>query len=208
MEKIKLILHKRHIDYLLAFFGYFIISLLVLGQILLSPGTIGLFHDWFIAPFHEMNESWAKGGLYKWDPQIGNKVYDTDWIVRATLLSLTFLGREALSKVRLVLTISLSGFGAFCLGRQLKLSWYGSFTVGILYIFTPVVFTRIVAGHVYYLTAYFLSPLILASFLKGKQENNYRHFIIAGLLLSFAVIQLQFLILIFIILLIFSFVDI
>ena len=83
-----------------------------------------------------------------------------------------------------------------------------SFAAGVLYIFSPIIFSRIVAGHIYYLIAYFLSPLILASFLKGKEENNNRYFIISGLILSFAVIQLQFLVMVFIILLIFTVVDI
>ena len=100
--------------------------------------------------------------------------------------------------------MTLSGFGAFCLGRRLKLSWYASFAAGILYIFSPIIFTRIVAGHLYYLIAYFLTPLILSNFLQGKEENNKKYFIIAGLLLSFAVIQIQFLVMVFVILLIFT----
>ena len=154
-----------------------------------------------------MNEYWADKGLYVWDSQIGNKVYSTDWIFRVTLLSMPFLGGEILSKGLLILSITLSGFGAFCLGKRLQLNSYVSFAAGILYVFSPIIFTRIVAGYIYYLIAYFLSPLILANFLKGKEENSKRYFIIAGLLLSFAVIQLQFLVMIFFILLIFALVD-
>jgi hypothetical protein len=64
---------SKHYDYLIALLAYFVISLIVLGEILLSPGTIGFFHDWFIGPYYEMNELWAKSGLYKWDSIIGNK---------------------------------------------------------------------------------------------------------------------------------------
>jgi hypothetical protein len=200
-------LKTKYFEYLAALSIYFIVALLVLGGTLLSEGTIGFFRDWFIGPYHEMNKSWANKGVFIWDSQIGNKVYDTDWIIRLTLLPLPYMGGEALSKGLLILCITLSGFGAFCLGKRLKLNTYVSFAAGILYIFSPIIFSRIVAGHLYYLVAYFLSPLILANFLKGKEENSNRYFIIAGLLLSFAVIQLQFLVMIFLILLIFALVD-
>jgi hypothetical protein len=201
------LLKIKYFDYFVALGVYFTISFLVLGGILLSPGTIGFFHDWFIGPYHEMNKSFASDGLYVWNSQMGNKIYGADWIFRLSLLSLPFLEGEILSKGLLILCITLSGFGAFCLGKRLQLNSYVSFAAGILYIFSPIIFTRIVAGYIYYLIGYFLSPLILANFLKGKEENNNRYFIIAGLLLSFAVIQLQFLVMVFLILLIFALVD-
>ena len=201
------LLKTKYFEYFAALTGYFIIALLVLSGILSSPGTIGFFHDWFIGPYHEMNETLASEGLYVWNSQEGNKVYGTDWIFRLTLLPLPFLGGEILSKGLLILIITMSGFGAFCLGRRLKLNSYLSFAAGILYIFSPIIFTRIMAGHLYYLIAYFLSPLILANFLKGKEENSNRYFIIAGLLLSFAVIQVQFLVLALVTLLIFTLLD-
>src|SRR5688572_19111056 len=201
------LLKIKYFDYLVALGVYFIIALLVLGSVLASPGTIGFFHDWSIGPFHEMNKNWAEKGLYVWDSQIGNKVVSTDWIFRMSFFPIPFLGGEILSKGLLILCITISGFGAFCLGKRLQLNPYVSFAAGILYIFSPIIFTRIVAGHLYYLIGYFLSPLILASFLKGKEENRNRYFIIAGLLLSFAIIQIQFLIMVFLILLIFSLVD-
>ena len=200
-------LRIKHFDYLIALAGYFAIAFAILAGTLFSPGTIGFFHDWFIGPFPEMNEFWANNGLYIWDSQLGHKLYGTDWIFRLTLLPFHSLGGELLSKGLLTLIMTLSGFGAYCLGRHLKLNPYVSFAAGILYIFSPIVFTRVVAGYLYYAIAYLLSPLLVLCFLKGKQENNYRYFIIAGLLLSFAVIQLQFLILILVILLIISLVD-
>jgi hypothetical protein len=197
----------KHYDYLIALAAYLVISIIVLGEILFSPGTIGFFHDWFIGPFHEMNKSWANNGFYIWDSQIGYKVFDTDWIIKLTLLPIAFLGGELLSKGLLILIVTMSGFGAFCLGRRLNLSWYASFAAGILYIFSPIIFTRIIAGHLYYLIGYFLTPLILSNFLQGKEQNNKKYFIVAGLLLSFAVIQIQFLVLVFVILLVFTLID-
>ena len=157
---------KKNVDYLIALTGYFLIALFILNRILFfSPGTIGFFHDWFIGPYPEMNRIYADGGFYTWDPQIGNKFYYTDWIFRLILIPFSFLGGEVLTKGLLIVIITLSGFGAFCLGKRLKLSPYSSFAAGVLYIFSPIIFTRIVAGHIYYLVAYFLSPFVLSFFL-------------------------------------------
>jgi hypothetical protein len=197
----------KNSDYLIALLGYFLIALFVLSGVIFLPGTFGFFHDWFIGPYPEMNQFWADSGFYIWSSQTGNKIHPTDWIFRIALYPFSFLGGEVLSKGLAVLIITLSGFSAFCLGRQFKLSPISSFAAGILYIFSPVVFTRVVAGYIYYLVAYLLAPLILANFLKGREESRNRYFIIAGVLLAFAFIQLQFILLIFIILLVFSLVD-
>src|ERR671933_1513543 len=212
---------KRY-DYLIASIGYFLVALFILNRILFSsPGTIGFFHDWPIGPYPEMNRSYANGGLYVWDSQIGNIFFPTDWIFRLSLIPFSFMDGEILTKGILVLVITLTGFGAFCLGKQLKLSPFSSFAAGLLFIFSPIVFTRIVAGHIYYLIAYLLSPFIVAFYLKGKQEDkknrqqqkkelnykNFKYFIIAGILTSFAAIQLQFLVMIFLVLLVFTLLD-
>lgn len=209
MLKIKYmnLLRVKNSDYLIALSAYFIIALSTLSGIVFSPGTFGFFHDWFIGPYPEMNYFWAGGGFYIWDSQSGNKVYATDWIFRIALYPFSFLGGEVLTKGLLVFIITLSGFSAFCLGKQLKLSPISSFAAGILYIFSPIIFTRIVAGYIYYLIAYLLAPLILANFLKGREENRNNYFIISGVLLAFAFIQLQFIVLILIILLILSLID-
>src|SRR5919199_5218711 len=168
-----------------------------------------------------MNRSYANGGLYVWDSQIGNIFFPTDWIFRLSLIPFSFLNGEILTKGILLLVITLSGFGAFCLGKQLKLSPFSSFAAGLLFIFSPIVFTRIVAGHIYYLIAYLLSPFIVAFYLKGRKEDkknrkqqkkelsykNSKYFIIAGILTSFAAIQLQFLVMIFLVLLAFTLLD-
>jgi hypothetical protein len=201
----------RNFDYIIALAGYFLIGFFILNKILFSPGTVGFFHDWFIGPYPETNSVYADGGFYIWDSQKGNKIYPTDWIFRISLIPFSFLGGEAVSKGLLIFVVTLSGFGAYCLGRRLGLSQYSSFAAGVLYVFSPVLFTRIIAGYIYYLIAYFLSPLIVSSFLKGNEEQKknkkYRQYIIAGILTSVAVIQLQFLVMIFIVLLVFALID-
>ena len=63
----------KNSDYLIALSGYFLVAFFILGGILLSPGTVGFFHDWFIGPYPEMNQFFANGGFYIWDSQSGNK---------------------------------------------------------------------------------------------------------------------------------------
>jgi hypothetical protein len=200
----------RNSQYVVVLASYFMIALFIFNKISLSPGTVGFFHDWPIGPFTEMNRFYANGGMYVWNSQLGNTIYFTDWIFRLSLIPFSILDGEVLTKGLLLLIITLSGFSAFYLGKQLKLSTFSSFAAGVLFIFSPIVFTRIVAGYIYYLIAYFLTPLILTLFLKGKEENKNKinkFFIIAGLLTSFAVIQVQFLVIILIILLVFSLID-
>jgi hypothetical protein len=224
----------KRFEYLIALTGYIFIALFILNRILLSsPGTIGFFHDWPIGPYPEMNRIYANGGLYVWDSQIGIILFPTDWIFRVSLIPFSFLDGEVITKGLLLLVLTLSGFGAFCLGKQFKLSPFSSFAAGVLFIFSPIIFTRIVAGHIYYLIGYFLSPFIVTLFLRGREDykeekkkqekqeqendkekkepkrnkNNFKYFIIAGILTSFAAIQLHFLVMIFLVLLIFSIID-
>ena len=50
-EKYMKLLKIKHFDYLIALAGYFAIAFAILAGTLMSPGTIGFFHDWFIGPF-------------------------------------------------------------------------------------------------------------------------------------------------------------
>jgi len=180
----------------------------MLAPVILSPGTIGFWHDWFFGPYPEMNERFGRNGLYIWDSQIGNKVYPSDWLFRVSLLPiLSILGGEVLSKGFSLLLITLSAFSAYCLGRRLNLGIFGAFAVGLLYIFSPIIFTRIIAGHIYYLVGYMLIPLVLLFFLKGRDERSTRYYVIAGLILSFGIIQLQFFVLAAIVLAVFTLVN-
>ena len=197
----------KNFDYLIAFAAYFGIAVFILSGILFLPGTIGWFHDWVIGPYHEMTRMFADQGLFSWNSKYGNEVYHVDEIFRISLLPLSFLNGEMFSKGVLIIAVTLSGFSSFCLGKKLKLSFLSSFSAGLIYIFSPIIFTRIIAGHFFWLIAYSLSPFIVASFLKGKEENRNKYFIISGLLLCIAIVQLQFIVMILIILAVFCLVD-
>ena len=191
-------------EYLVVLIAYFIIARFVVGDILFSEGTIGFFHDWYIGPYPEMMFDYSKGGLYLWDPQSGSVPYSVDWVIRVLSLPFSFVGGEIYSKAIIVISLTLSGFTSFYLGRTLKLNTYVSFLAGVIYIFSPIIFTRIVAGYTYYLIGYALAPAVLSAFLKGYEKQNKKMFIVAGLLTALAIIQLQFLVMIFVVLLVFT----
>jgi hypothetical protein len=207
MYTFKITFKITYLLYFLTLVGYVSISIFILSGVLFSPGTVGLFHDWPFGPYSEMINSWSTKGLYIWDPTDGNKAYPTDWLIRIIITPFSFLGGEAISKGLLSVLVILSGFSAFYLARQLKLSWFSSFIAGTFYIFSPIIFTRVIAGYTYYLIGYALSPFIVLSFLKGREENKNSYFIISGLLLAVATSQLQFFPMILLVLLIFSLID-
>jgi hypothetical protein len=169
---------------------------------LLSSGTIGFFHDWFIGPFPEMIFQYGGGGFQIYDINLGNKVYPSDWMFRILFIPFAPLGGEVISKVILILLITLSGFSMFCLGKTLNLGYFSSLISGLIYVFSPIVFTRAIAGHIYYLLGYSLTPFLLVTFIKAQKDRGkiLIYSIVSGLILAFVGTQIQFLVMDFAIL--------
>lgn len=67
---------------------------------------------------------------------------------------------------------------------------------GAFYGLSPLVFNKIVDGHVFYILSYGISPLFLLAFKKaiGFGDNRTKYFILAALSLLIASVQLQFLV--------------
>ena len=151
--------------------------------------------------------TFAVNGLFIWDSQVGNLIYPLDWIFRAMLIPLTFLGGEIISKGLIVVFITFSGVTAFSLGRYFRLGFIASLGVGLIYIFSPIIFTRVISGHTYFLLAYLLAPLILSTFLRASEKNRKVLFLVTGLFLSLAIVQIHFLIMIPLMLIVFSIID-
>lgn len=185
-------------------FLYTSIALFVSRSILLSNGTIGLFHDWFIGPFPEMIAKYGYDGFQLYDTKVGNKVYPSDWLFRILLIPFAFFGGEIISKSMLLLFITLSGFSMFHFGNKtLKLDYYWSFIAGLIYIFSPIIFTKAVAGHMYYLVGYSLTPLLLMVFHKAQEakKNILAYSIVSGIIFGFTGVQIHFFVMNFIIVL-------
>jgi hypothetical protein len=102
------------------------------------------------------------------------------------------------SKLAVVALISLAGVLSYCSLRMMKFGFLSSFIVGLFYLSTPLVFNRVLAGHLPYLFAYALMPLVMAFFVLGMREKSLRKALLAGVLFAFAISQLQFIIMIFV----------
>ena len=172
------------------------IALFILRDILFIPGTIGLYQDWAIGPTSQELSSYANMGWSLFDPSQGNKVYTTDWMLRIALTPFTSLGGEVVIKGLLLGIVVLSGLTMYYLGRTIGLRYFWALVIGVIYIFSPIIFTRIIPGYVYYLIAYSIAPLMVAFFLKAVREvpHRWRNALISGALLGLMGSQIQFLV--------------
>lgn len=184
------------------------LSTIIFMGIVAMPGTIGFNHDWPYGPFPEMLEAEGWGGLDLFSESQGNKIYPTDWLFRLMLIPLAGLGGEVLTKGLLVLFTALAGTTMFWLARELKLDPLWALVAGIIYVFTPIVFTRAMAGHVYYLLAYALAPLAFMFFLKALGSGRpWRYALLSGAVVGIATVQIQFAVMLPLILFIYLILD-
>lgn len=189
---------------------YSFISILVFRRILLQSGVIGFRHDWSIPIYKEQLYQFGFENFYSWLPRdLGiNPIYPADFLLKIMFgfFSQLGLGGEVLSKGFSVMTIFLSGLFMYYLCRSMKYKSVSSFIAGIFYMLTPVIFNRIVAGQVAYLAGYTLSPLVIAFFIRSVENHRVQYRIVAlgGLVFAFASVQIQFLIILFALLLIYS----
>ncbi len=169
------------------------LSTLIFIGIILTPGTIGFHHDWPYGPFPEMIEELGSEGFDLFSESQGNKIYPTDWLFRIALVPFAGLGGEVLTKSMLVLFTALSGTAMFWLARELKLDYRWALVAGIIYVFTPIVFTRAIAGHMYYLLAYAIAPLAFMLFMRAtRSERPWKYALLSGALIGIATVQIQF----------------
>jgi len=184
------------------------LSTLIFIGVILSPGTVGFHHDWPYGPFSEMLENLGEGGFNLFSESQGNKIYPTDWLFRIVLLPFSWLGGEVITKGMLVLFTALSGTTMFWLARELKLDYLWALVAGVIYIFTPIVFTRVIAGHMYYLLAYAIAPLAFMFFLKASSsERPWKYAMLSGVIIGIATVQIQFAVMLPAVLIVYSIFD-
>lgn len=159
---------------LFVFVSYFLLALGIMRFVLLEPGTIGFFHDWPFGPFEEMSKEYAMSGLYVWNTQQGHLLHPSDWILKLFLLPISLLGinGETLSKGFLTIALTLAGYAIFFLARKLGLGFVSSFITGMVYVFSPIVFTRVVAGYLYYLINWIFYCSLCIGFLYRRFKDK------------------------------------
>lgn len=169
-------------------FCFFLLSFLSFYNLLLNKGVIGFHHDWDVPPYLEY---WRL--LYPLSSFLSSKRFLYDLVLY--LSSILGLQSDFFSKAYPFFFLALSGISMFYLCKTIELSIVPSFVSGIFYMLSPVMFWRLSAGHLPFVSGYALSPLIISIYLKNLKRNkiSYPNLIVVGLLLSFASSQIHIL---------------
>ena len=117
-------------------------------------------------------------------PESGTLAYSEHQIGSALLAAPVLAsGGSPLLAMNLIvlLACALSGIGAFFLGRELGLGWFGAFVCGIVFAFTPPRFFRL--GQLHLATVQWI-PFCLALLHRYARGGTTRHLLGAGLLFT------------------------
>jgi len=174
------------------------VSLIAFRDVLLRPGTIGYNHDWAMPPFPSaalqlvewLRSGWTTFGL-------GGEVYFVGYWGVLPMLALAYLdlGGEVISKGYVVGITAAAGIAFYAFLRWTGLRRAPSSAGGLLYMFTPTVFNRLAAGHVYHLFGYALLPVLVIAFCAFLRARGWRRvaaFCAAVLTYGVLLAQLQF----------------
>ncbi len=170
---------------------YLLISLFCIRSILINYGVVGYRHDWNYPQYGELISHRNKLITYPWvrDNLGYSPIYHStaiyDWIIY--LLSSIGVGGVFITKLLLFSFLFFSGIFMFLLAKSFVKKRF-AFYSGLFYMLNPVIFNKIVAGHVIYLFGYSLMPLAFLLFVKKKN-------LLAGLITSLVFTQPQFIIL-------------
>ena len=175
-----------------------------LRYVLALPGTIGQSWDWEVSAFASQIWAHLSHDFYAWDYQLRGGFYapfkPAGWY-SVLALPLSIFGGEVFSKAFIAGLMLLAGISMrqFATG-VLKLNGWWSTTAGALYMLSPVVYSRIMAGH-NLLLPYALLPLLLLYTFRTMQgcavkgHVPWRNAVAAGLLLGLQAIHTSLMIL-------------
>ncbi len=157
---------KRWAERALQFAPYLIFAALAvwaLRDVLTTPGIIGHQWDWEISAFPDQAWRQALDRLWVWDDYIDAGAYypiKSPYYYLLTL-PLSLFGGEVQSKSLVVLLLWLSaGTMYLFVQRGLRLNIFWSTITGIFYMFSPVTYSRLIAGHLPIVLGYALLPLL------------------------------------------------
>lgn len=178
--------------------SYLVLSLLSFRGVLTSGGSIGLLHDWATPIYPQQLTLLVNNALFSWNQNsLGIYSFNSDAIFKLLLGMSSFISTPFLFKLSLVFILFISGISAYWLSKKLLgCSEAASALAGLFYMLTPVLFTRVIVGYHYYLIGYALLPLVLYSFAVGVRRRSLWHLMLCGLLFGISAFQLQFAIII------------
>ena len=166
------------------------LCLIAFRNILFSSGIVGRTWDWATFSLKEQALILMSFYKYSWWYQAGLGfpiTYNAGLYSDQVMFSFFYIiGPVLASKLVLVLFLCLAAYSMFILCRFLKLDYMASLLAGVFYMFSPPVYSRLIAGHLNVVFGYALIPFYLYavfSALKHK-ENFYLKVVIAAILLS------------------------
>lgn len=197
-------------EYVASYLFYVLISFVAFRQLLITPGTLGLSHDWSFPPY-----AWQVSRLWnfiRWSvTSDGLEMFFFGYpgVIPQILLANLGVSGEYLSKTFTWFAFSLSGFAMFTLCRSMGIRPLPATVGGIVYMFSPMPFNRIGAGHIYHLLGFAFAPLAIAFYRKSLASatigGRVRTSIICGLFLALVSSQYQVGMLAYLVLLAYTF---
>ncbi len=180
---------RNKIRFIFPYFLFLSLIMIALRKILFTPGIIGFTWDWDIPPFPGQILTKMQMFFYAWldIPTLGMTAKITSpfyyWLLVAPF---GFFGGAVLVKVALVFLLLLAGISMLVLCRRLGFNLYLSLIPSVFYMFSPVMYSRIIAGHPPIAFGYALLPLFATFLLKSFDYHRFRqiHIILAGILFS------------------------
>jgi len=189
--------------YLILSILYLVLVLLAMRGVLWPEGTIGWRHDWSVPERADQIVKWFQHAWWPWiDARGGFSIsYLSDYLVRLSLGWLGYLGvgGNVFSRAYIVVTLLLTGVFAYSSIKKITKDAIASLMGSMFYTFNPLVFNKIIAGHINYWIAYALAPLFVGltqDFLDEKvalwSKKYWRQVILASLVFAVCGVQLQF----------------
>jgi hypothetical protein len=135
---------------------FLMLAVIFLRSMVFSKDSIGFNHDWLFPMTEDSLRIYYEKSFFAWsDQNLGySVVYPAENILRFSTLPFIYLGLSGLDvvKIILVLALAIAGYSMYSLLRHtLKLLFAPSLIGGLLYLVSPVVFNKIVAGHIPYI---------------------------------------------------------
>jgi hypothetical protein len=165
---------------------------------ILRSGSIPAFQqDWTWPLSRGLSLQWLHAFIGLWDPRGLGQANPLPWETYAVVLQVAFILIFGPSLGLAVWIVALEFGAGYACWRMLATlsvpSVWARFTAALFYAAGPVVFTRVAAGHLAYLIAYALLPLVVL-FAKQTIENaGLLPSALLGLLVGLSGSQIQFL---------------
>ena len=142
---------------------FVILILIALRDVLALPGTVGRWWDWEIPVFADQIAQQISRYFFVWDYQFRGGFYSPyrpEGLYYLFTFPLAIFGGAGFTKLAIVILLLLSANTMRWLTRRvicLGAEW--SVLAGMLYMFSPAFYSRLMAGHLHMLTPYALLPL-------------------------------------------------